>query len=545
MSNFSPVIYNPDCTQINGVICRLYRFDRSEIMKKLFCFFLFSFYFQFAGAQIKILFDATKAETAANADWVIDSDVFNLDFNPGPVTGTGGDESNPQRVPTPAATLGQTYSETYWKGALSYWGLDCVKNNYSPETLPVGAAITYGNAGNAQDLSHYKAFIVCEPNIQFTAAEKTAILTYVANGGGLFMISDHDASDRNSDGWDSPRIWDDLMQSNSTGNTNPFGMIFNRPGTASIDNFSETSSNVNPALAANDSILHGPMGNVSMVKWTNGTSMTLSPAANATVRAVIYKTSVSPATGNNLVMVAYAHYGQGKVIAIGDSSPCDDGTGDPNDNLFTGYDGDVPPNHRNLLMNGTIWLVTTATVVPVQMVSFTATDLTGAVRLDWITGNEQDIFSYRVQRSQNGIDFYDAGAQQPASNGGSQNIYSFTDGNLPQIATIYYRIKITDHDGSVHYSEIRIVNNSPAMPAVVLQNNPVRTEAVLNIYSPAASAMELQLYNTKGQELINKKIGLIKGRQQYIFNTGNLPAGIYFIRCKGPAISSTLRLIKN
>ena len=29
-------------------------------------------------AQIKILFDATKAETAGNADWVIDADNHNL-----------------------------------------------------------------------------------------------------------------------------------------------------------------------------------------------------------------------------------------------------------------------------------------------------------------------------------------------------------------------------------------------------------------------------------------------------------------------------------
>jgi hypothetical protein len=72
---------------------------------------------------------------------------------------------------------------------------------------------------------------------------------------------------------------------------------------------------------------------------------------------VIYKTSVSSASGNTGVMVVYSRYGQGKIVGIGDSSPCDDGTGDTNDVLYTGYNGDVTPNHRNLLMNATIWLV--------------------------------------------------------------------------------------------------------------------------------------------------------------------------------------------
>jgi len=32
-------------------------------------------------SQIKILFDASKAESASNADWVIDADLYNLGFS--------------------------------------------------------------------------------------------------------------------------------------------------------------------------------------------------------------------------------------------------------------------------------------------------------------------------------------------------------------------------------------------------------------------------------------------------------------------------------
>lgn len=301
--------------------------------------------------QVKILFDATKAETAGSADWVIDADTYNLGYGSGPAVPGTGNEGNAQGQPTPSPSgINGSTAETYWSGALSFWGIDCVNKGYTVETLPYYGSITYGNSSNAQDLSNYNVFIVCEPNILFTSAEKTAILNFVANGGGLFMVSDHTISDRNNDGHDSPEIWNDLMQNNSTGNQNPFGILFN------LQNFSQTSSNL-AVLPSNDSILHGPMGDVAKVMWSNGTSITIDPAANSSVKAIVYQTGVVGPSGNNNIMVATSRYGFGKIVAIGDSSPCDDGSGDPNDFLYTGYNGDVTPNHRHLLMNSTIWLV--------------------------------------------------------------------------------------------------------------------------------------------------------------------------------------------
>ncbi len=300
------------------------------------------------GQSVKILFDATKAESAGNADWVMDANLRNLGFGSGPAVTGSGNESNPQRFPSPAQSgiTGST-SETFWAGSLSAWGVDCVKKGYSVETLPYNIAITYGNASNPQDLSNYKVFIVCEPNIIFTAAEKTAIMLFVQNGGGLFMVSDHDVSDRNGDGWDSPHIWNDLMSANTVQNF-PFGITFD------YANFSETSTNI-PSLPG-DSLLHGPMGNVTSVKWSNGTSMTLSTTQNSTVKGVVYKTGSSFGSAN--VMMAYARFGSGKVAALSDSSPPDDGTGDPNDALYNGWTLDAGGNHERLIMNATIWLAT-------------------------------------------------------------------------------------------------------------------------------------------------------------------------------------------
>ncbi|NVO18341.1 MAG: BACON domain-containing protein [Bacteroidetes bacterium] len=301
-------------------------------------------------AQVKILFNANKAETAGSADWVIDADSHNLGYGTGPAVLGGGTESNAQRYPTPdQSTVTASTGETYWQGAISAWGIDCRKQGYTVETLPYNGSITYGNSSNAQDLSNYKVFIDCEPNIVYTAAEKTAIMQFVQNGGGLFMVSDHNGSDRNSDGWDSPAIWNDLMSNNGIA-TNPFGITFD------LVSISQTTTNI-PNLP-NDPILHGIMGDVTAAMWSAGTTMTTSTAANSSVLGIIYKTGSS--FGSTNVMFAYASYGNGRVAAIGDSSPCDDGTGDSNDVLYNGWTGDANGNHERLIMNATIWLASSS-----------------------------------------------------------------------------------------------------------------------------------------------------------------------------------------
>ncbi len=302
----------------------------------------------YTNAQTKILFDASKAEMAGNADWIIDADFHNLGLSSGPAVLGGGLESNPQKIPTPLqSTITATTPETYWNGALSNWAIDCVKAGYVVESLPYNGQITYGVMSNPQDLSNYKVFVVDEPNILFTESEKTAIINFVKNGGGLCMISDHDISDRNNDGDDSPHVWNDLLTNNLVQNY-PFGIVFD------YANFSQTSSNV--ATLPIDPILHGTAGNVTQVQWSNGTTMTLNKTQNSTATGLVYRTSATT-TGIINVMCASAIYQNGKVVAIGDSSVPDDGTGDSGDTLYNGYTLDAAGNHQRLLMNAIFWLV--------------------------------------------------------------------------------------------------------------------------------------------------------------------------------------------
>jgi hypothetical protein len=273
----------------------------------------------------KFLFDASHAETAGNADWVIDQD-----------------NSTPQRIPTPSYTgITATTAESYWTGGISAWGIALVKKGHLVETLPSTGTITYGSTTNAQDLSKYDVFVVDEPNKRFTTAEKTAMLQFVQNGGGLFVVGNHTVSDRDNDGWDSPAIWNDMFSTNSI-QTNPFGVTF------TLNNISEVTSNKS---TASSTILNGSEGSVAQLQFNSGSTMSISTAANPNVRGLIWRSTSTQSTSN--IMAASSTFGAGRVFLIGDSSPTDDGTGAPNNTLFNGWG---VYSHTRLMMNASLWL---------------------------------------------------------------------------------------------------------------------------------------------------------------------------------------------
>ncbi|PWK77092.1 hypothetical protein LX99_02902 [Mucilaginibacter oryzae] len=312
----------------------------------------------------KFLFDASHLENAGSADWQIDADGTE---QVAIYTGGTTTETKAQRIPTPSYTgITSSTPETYWKGALSAWAVELVKNGELVETLPVGTAITYGGGG-AQDLSNYDVFIVCEPNRLFTASEKTALMNFVANGGGLFMIADHTAattagtdangynpSDRDGDGYDSPRVWNDLMTNNGINNNNPFGFSVNY-----VDINESPSTKVYTGTNTDaQKVLNGAAGSAPKMAFYDGSTATLFPTNNSSVQGLFWRNSATNG-GTANVMALLATYGSGRVVWIGDSSDADDGTGDTGDNLFNGWSGDAPSgytSHSAFHLNASYWL---------------------------------------------------------------------------------------------------------------------------------------------------------------------------------------------
>ncbi len=304
-----------------------------------------------APAAKRALFDNAHAETAGNADWIID---------------------DTQPVPSPAqAGIGPATPRTYWLGGLSSWGVDLVKRGYTVATNT--GTITYGTAGT-YDLSNWDVFIVPEPNTLFSASEVTAILNFVHDGGGLVAVGDHWQSDRNNDGQDSPMIW------NAFDPGFLLGVHWGVSGDANNNVTQVWSTNIN--ASPSDLVTHGPEGTVTGLEFHNGTTFTLHPEVNPTVRGEVWMNGGGQGLVN--VMAASCTYGAGRVVMAGDSSPIDDGSATPgNTSIFDGW-GEAAGSDSVFFLNATLWVTRDSQAPSVSLTSPAGGEL-------WMVGDPHDI----------------------------------------------------------------------------------------------------------------------------------------------------------
>ena len=277
-----------------------------------------------ATAAPRALFDNAHGEQAGNADWVIDDQ---------------------QPEPRPAQSgVGASTPDTYWLGGISTWGVELVKRGFRVTTNNV--PFTFGNSRNPLDLSHFDVVIVPEPNRPFSPAEATALLAFVRAGGGLVAVADHDRSDRDRDGFDSPRVW------NTFDPAHALGVHWGSKDDADA-NITQRSSNV--ADPGESDLVKGAAGTVAGLEFHNGTTLTLDRAANPTVRGGVWMNG-APRTSPSGVMAAQASYGKGRVAFIGDSSVIDDGSANPgNTSIYDGWD-EAGGSNGILAMNATLWV---------------------------------------------------------------------------------------------------------------------------------------------------------------------------------------------
>lgn len=279
----------------------------------------------------RVLFDDTKAETAGNADWIV---------------GTA--------MPDPTVQNANPTTETSWTGAISAWGVALQRTGgYGLRTLPPGNTISYGGGG-ALDLANFDEFVMPEPNSPLSTSEKAAIMHFIQNGGGFFLIVDHTGSDRNNDGWDSVRIANDLLTNNGVDNTDPFGF--------SIDAVDISSENAVAGSAGTNPVLAGAFGTVTGSIIRDGSTQTLHPADNPAVKGLVWRPSANQ-SGTTGAFFSTSTFGAGRVAVWGDSSPIDDGTGQSGNTLFDGWD-DPAGTDAALALNATAWLAGSGTSTP-------------------------------------------------------------------------------------------------------------------------------------------------------------------------------------
>ncbi|HEU4962991.1 MAG TPA: lamin tail domain-containing protein [Bacilli bacterium] len=160
-------------------------------------------------------------------------------------------------------------------------------------------------------LSGVDVLILPEPNSNFSSSEKSAINDFVLNKGkGLYIISDHAQSDRNSDGWDSVEIFNGYTLGNYSSTNEWIGKNFG----FRVDEVDYTQEPITDIRS------HAITSGVSSLAVWNGATFRITNSSYA--KGVAYLSGHA-----DPYVVASQLPSGGRVSAIGDSSPYNDGSG--------------------------------------------------------------------------------------------------------------------------------------------------------------------------------------------------------------------------
>ncbi|MDF2452000.1 MAG: hypothetical protein K0S26_1504 [Bacteroidota bacterium] len=180
--------------------------------------------------------------------------------------------------------------------------------------------------------------------------------------------------------------------------------------------------------------------------------------------------------------------------------------------------------------------------LPIELISFEGHASGGVVELHWSTASEINNDFFTVERSDNGIDFKEAGIVKATNSATSLSHYQLTD-NAPNRGINYYRLKQTDFDVSYTYSNIITVEFIDHVDFSVYPNPLMKDYALtLSFDNAYATGVEVTIYDVAGKTVFTEQVNLENRREVKIENV-NLPSGIYAIRLSNESIHSTRKLI--
>jgi hypothetical protein len=161
--------------------------------------------------------------------------------------------------------------------------------------------------------------------------------------------------------------------------------------------------------------------------------------------------------------------------------------------------------------------------VPVSLTSFQGQLLSKKVLLRWTAENPTGFSHFIIERSTDGVAFKEVGTVAA----GVAPRYDFTDVDLPPSATVYYRLKMVDIDGSFKLSPVINILLREAFARAFIYPNPVTTGLQIKFAEPLFSNSTLQVTDASGRIVLKQSLnaGILLSNT----NVAGLTAGKYFI----------------
>lgn len=168
-----------------------------------------------------------------------------------------------------------------------------------------------------------------------------------------------------------------------------------------------------------------------------------------------------------------------------------------------------------------------ASTLPAKWDYFQLQSQTNGNLLKWGTLQESNTDYFTIQRSTDGQHYAAIGTLRAAGESAEKKTYSFHDAATTPYKKLYYRIQLTDRDGTLSYSAVRIHQEQAA---TAIKIYPVPAKDYVYIQSPAfeGSTTDNKIFDVSGRQVMQFNIN---SNPQKV-NISSLPNGYYFIVLK-------------
>ena len=185
------------------------------------------------------------------------------------------------------------------------------------------------------------------------------------------------------------------------------------------------------------------------------------------------------------------------------------------------------------------------TVLPIKLSSLQAFYQNGQVQLNWYAYSQSTIRSFTIEYSQDGQSFAVAG--ELAANGADNQTTPYVYMHVPTVAgTVFYRIRETDLDGNMYYSNMAVVKIGNALLTTTnVFPNPFTEILQISMQLEKAGMIQVALYNAGGQ-LVKRfqQQGLAGLNTIAMRNLSALLPGTYLLQIKAGDYTTFEKLIK-
>jgi Secretion system C-terminal sorting domain len=172
----------------------------------------------------------------------------------------------------------------------------------------------------------------------------------------------------------------------------------------------------------------------------------------------------------------------------------------------------------------------TSTPLPIVLTEFNVILSNNKVLINWSTASEKNNDYFTVERSKDGINFDVVSIVKGAGNSKVQIDYSETDYN-PYLGLSYYRLKQTDKDGKVSYSELEVVKSAiNAEKSLVVYPNPSSGTVTIEYSGDETKKVLILIRDVAGKQYFSKLIYPTDAENKVLVDPEfNLPSGSYVI----------------